>query len=258
MDHDVVSVPRAARALRTDWAGLVESPATHGRMSADAVGGLPEPARRWLTHAIALGTPLWSSVVLTMRGRIRLGSWQRFTAREVLAPSRGFIWAATARFAGLPVTGFDRLSSGVGQMRWSLFGLLPVMRASGVDITRSTAGRLAGEAVLWLPTACSAASWSDGPDPDTAVATWRTGDLSDAVRLRVDPSGRLEQFWLQRWGNPDGEGYGRYPFGGRVEAEQAFDGVTIASKVRAGWWWGTDRQDEGEFFSATITDATFR
>ena len=258
MDHDVAPVPRAARALGTDWAGLVAGPATHRRSSADTVGGLPEPARRWLTHAIAPGTPLWSSVVLTMRGQIRLGSWRRFTAREVLAPSRGFIWAATARIAGLPLTGFDRHTAGVGQMRWSLFGLLPVVRASGVDITRSNAGRLAGEAVLWLPTACSAAAWAGGPDADTAVATWRLGDLDDAVHLRVGSTGRLEEFWLPRWGNPDGKGFGRYPFGGLVEAERAFDGVTIAAQVRAGWWWGTDRQDEGEFFRATITDAGFR
>jgi hypothetical protein len=54
-----------------------------------------------------------------MRGHIRLGGWRPFTAQQVLAPS-GFVWAATARVAGLPVTGFDRYSSGTGQMRWRL------------------------------------------------------------------------------------------------------------------------------------------
>jgi hypothetical protein len=34
--------------------------------------------------------------------------------------------------------------------------------------------------------------------------------------------------------------------------------VTIGSVLRAGWWWGTDRQPEGEFFRAQITRATFR
>ena len=38
-----------------------------------AITGLPEPARRWLSHAIAPGTPLWSSVELTMNGQIKLG-----------------------------------------------------------------------------------------------------------------------------------------------------------------------------------------
>lgn len=257
MGDDVATVPRAARALRRDWAGLAVRAATQERFRAEAVGDLPEPARRWLSHAIAPGTALWSSAVLTMRGQIRLGAWRPFTAREVLAPPRGFIWAASARVAGLPLTGFDRHSSGEGQMRWSLFGLLPVVRASGMDVTRSNAGRLAGEAVLWLPTAYAAATWASGPDPDIAVATWRIGQHEDAVHLHIDPTGRLVEFRLERWGDPDGAGFGRHPFGGRVEAERTFDGVTIASRVCAGWWWGTDRQDEGEFFRATITDVGF-
>jgi len=32
----------------------------------------------------------------------------------------GYVWAATAWMYGLPVVGFDRLSSDTGQMRWRL------------------------------------------------------------------------------------------------------------------------------------------
>ena len=41
-------------------------------------------------------------------------------------------------------------------------------------------------------------------------------------------------------------------------------GIIIASTtrapalVRAGWWWHTDKQTEGEFFRATITHGGFR
>jgi hypothetical protein len=62
---------------------------------------------------------------------------------------------------------------------------------------------------------------------------------------------------MQRWGNPNGEPFGRYPFGVAIEGEKTFAGVTIGSQLRAGWWWGTDRQSEGEFFRATITGAEF-
>jgi hypothetical protein len=104
-------VPRAARSLRVEWARLAEPPG-RGQPGFDpsTVADLPEPARRWLVHAITPGTPLWRSVTLTMRGKIRIGAWRSFTATQVIAPSEGYVWAATARIFALPVTGFDRLT----------------------------------------------------------------------------------------------------------------------------------------------------
>ena len=125
------------------------------------ISGFPEPAHRWLRHAIAPGTPLWDSVELTMHGRIKLGRWRPFTARQVLSPPGGYTWAATARLAGLPVTGYDRLISGAGEMRWRLLRLFPVLTAAGPDITRSAYGRMAGEIVL-SPTAFRTAARSAG------------------------------------------------------------------------------------------------
>ena len=109
---------------------------------------LPEPARRYLTHVIAAGTPLWQSVQVSMTGRIKLGGWRPFTARQVVAGSRGYIWAASARLFGVPVFGYDRLSAGTAEMRWRLSDLLPVVSAHGPDVARSAAGRLASEIVL--------------------------------------------------------------------------------------------------------------
>jgi hypothetical protein len=218
--------------------------------------GLPEPARRWLSHAIEPGTPLWGRAELTMHGQIKLGRWRPFTARQVLAPPDGYLWAATARLAGLPVTGYDRLSSGAGEMRWRLLRLIPVLNAEGPDITRSAYGRLAGEIAL-IPTAFRHAAWSRSEHPNTAVATWQFGDDTESAELRVERSGRLAEIRVNRWGNPGGEPFGRYPFGVRVEAESRFGGITIPSVLRAGWWWGTERQQEGEFFRAEITSAVF-
>ena len=250
-------VPREARLVRRDWEQLAARGTVTESFTPAMVADLPEPARRWLIHAIAEGTPLWPSVVLTMRGEIRLGAWRPFTATQILAPPRGFIWAASARIFGLPVTGFDRYSSGSGQMDWRIGGLVPVMSATGSDVTRSAAGRLAGEMVL-APTTFRAATWSPGSDDDRAVVTWRMDEQQESAELHVGPDGRLLGVTMQRWGNPDGAPFGRYPFGVAVESEATFSGVTIASVLRAGWWWGTDRQPEGEFFRARIAAATFR
>lgn len=251
------SVPRAASSVRREWDLLCSGTERADAFQPAMVADLPEPARRWLTHAIASGTPLWQSVELSMRGQIRLGAWRAFTARQVLTPPRGFIWAAHASLFGLPVVGFDRLSSGTGQMRWRLGGLIPVMSATGPDITRSAAGRLAGEMAL-VPTAFRAAAWTSGSDDDRVVVTWRIDGQDESAELHIGPDGRLLGVLMQRWGNPGRAPFGRYPFGVTIEGEQTFAGVTIGSALRAGWWWGTDRQSEGEFFRAQITAATFR
>jgi hypothetical protein len=195
-------------------------------------------------------------VQLFMRGQIRLGQWRPFTARQVLAPPAGYIWAATARLAGLPVTGYDRLSSGTGEMRWRLLRLIPVMTAAGPDTTRSARGRLAGEIAL-IPTAFRQATWAPGERAGTVTATWHFGDDTETAELRVGEDGQLLEVVVDRWGNPGGAPFRRCPFGVAVEAEATFSGITIPSQFRAGWWWGTNRQAEGEFFRARITNAQF-
>lgn len=111
------SVPREARPVRQAWDRLRADRPPADPFDVAMLAGLPEPARRWLTHAIAPGTPLWRSVELSMHGEIRVGSWHGFTARQVAAPPIGYIWAARTSILGLPVVGYDRLSAGTAQMR---------------------------------------------------------------------------------------------------------------------------------------------
>ena len=250
---------RLPRGARRHWADL-ERPGHPVPPPVDtaAFAGLPEPARRWLGHAVPPGTPAWVSAELSMRGEIRLGgAWHPFSARQLITPGIGFVWAARTRVLGLPVAGYDRYGPGGGELRWRLLGLVPVLSAAGPDITRSAAGRLAGEAVL-VPPACPGATWSAGTAPDTAVMTWvLDGEREDAL-IRVDPDGRLRELSMQRWGDPDGTGYGRHPFGVAFSEEADLAGVRVATVLRAGWAWGTDRQAEGEFFRARIEGVRFR
>ncbi|WP_019136155.1 DUF6544 family protein [Cellulomonas massiliensis] len=243
---------RAAQA----WQELSASGAPSGTFTPELVADLPAAARRWLRYSIAPGTPLHRSAVVTMEGEIRLGAWRPFRARQVLAPPDGFVWRATARVAGLPVTGFDRRSGGTGEMRWRLAGLVPVMTSDGPDVTRSAGGRLAAEGVC-VPTTFDLASWSAGEDDGACRATWQVGAGTEHVDLRVDDEGRLLSVRIDRWGDPDGTGWRRVPFGVTVEREATFHGVAVPAVYRAGWWAGTDQQDEGEFFRARVTDVAF-
>ena len=78
---------------------------------------LPEPARLYLEHAIAPGTPLASAVRLRMRGEIKRRRWLPLTAEQVIHRARGFIGRASVWMNGLPIRGFDRLVDSEGEMR---------------------------------------------------------------------------------------------------------------------------------------------
>jgi hypothetical protein len=94
------------------------------------------------------------------------------------------------------------------------------------------------------------ASWSRGEHASTTVATWQFGDETEAAELLLKPNGRLVEVRVNRWGNPGGAPFGRYPFGVRVGAESRFGGITIPTVFRAAW-------GENEFFQAEITGAVF-
>jgi hypothetical protein len=62
-------------------------------------------------------------------------------------------------------------------------------------------------------------------------------------------------FVFDRWGDPDNTGsWSWHPFGGGISGYATFDGVTIPSAGRVGWFFGTDRWPASEFFRYQITD----
>lgn len=239
------------------WADV---PPPRGSFDPASIAALPEPAQRYLRHAIAPGTPLASAVRLTMHGEIKLGArWHPFAAEQVIRWDRGLIWQARTKMGPLSISGSDRFIDGQGAMAWKLLGIIPVMRADGPDISRSAAARLEAES-MWLPSVLlgDGISWSaeDATHPHVCIAV--TGDEAE-LTLTVDEHGRLRESMMQRWGNPEGGDFHAAPFGAIVEAESSFDGYTIPTQLRVGWWFGTERfADEGEFWRATITSASYR
>jgi hypothetical protein len=223
------------------------------------ISGIPEAARHYLEHAIAPGIPLASSVRLRMHGEIKLKGWLPFTAEQVIRQGRDMIWRATVRSNMSTIRGFDRFVDGEGAMRWKLFGFFPVMTASGPDISRSAAGRAKAESV-WLPSILCGddVSWTahDSCHPDAHFAV-RTD--TQPLALTIDDKGELKSIKLRRWGNPEGGQFHDADFGGVVEEEGTFGGYTIPTRVRIGWYFGTDRfEPNGEFFRATVDDAIYR
>jgi hypothetical protein len=231
---------------------LLQAPAPGGFRSSE-LDGLPEPVRRHLTQAIAPGTALATSAWLRMRGHIKVGRWLPFRARQVLNPHRGFVWSARA--AGV-IAGSDRYVDDAGVMDWKLAGLVRLVHAEGPDISRSAAGRAGAEAVC-LPTALLprfGVRWS-ATGADQVTARYQVGETPLEVSYRLDPEGRIRSMVFDRWGDPDSSGsFAWYPFGGEITSYRTFEGVTIPSGGRLGWFFGTDRWPAGEFFRYQITE----
>lgn len=192
-----------------------------------------------------------------MQGTIMLKKWRPFTAEQVLSP-RGMIWEAKTKMGGLPVSGFDRLVDGQGAMCWKILGLIPVMKAEDDNVTRSAAARMFGE-LTWLPYALLSdiVNWTEIDPAHIRAESMVAGQAVD-LDLEIRPDGGIVTASFSRWGNPRGTfEVGR--FGVVVEEEQTFAGFTIPSKVRAGWFFGSEAfESEGVFFRATIESADFR
>lgn len=243
---------RLPRPVEQDWVRLAAgTPAPVGFAPA-MLAELPEPARRWLTHAIARGTPLRRSVSLAQHGQIRLGSWHAFRATQVLAPPDGFVWAVATSVLGLPVTGFDRYTRGTGQLRHRLFGLVPVASAVGSDITRSAAGRLASEIVFVPATALVGQVRWRPVDEHRATVLVPVGGHIHAVTLRVADSGALEQVSTLRWARLGRAPFREHPFTVVVHEEATFEGYTIPARITAGY------EPDRDFVRLMIDNATYR
>jgi hypothetical protein len=144
-------------------------------------------------------------------------------------------------------------------MLWRLFGLIPIIREAGPDVTRSIANRIAAESV-WLPSMLvdERVHWRAG-NGNVALAGVTIDGHPTELRMTLD-QGRLIAVGLHRWGNPDGGPFREAPFGAYVDQEATFGGYTIPARLRVGWHFDdkTRFDVEGKFFEVSIDDASYR
>jgi hypothetical protein len=246
-------------ALRSQWDALARPTASPEPFQHSLLDGLPQPVRRWLTHAIAPGTPLLRSAILHQQGQIKIGQWWRYDADWALAPLHGFIWAATTHIGPVTIKGSDRYTRGAGEMRWDLFGLLPIIRAAGPDVTRSSIGRLAGE-LCFVPAAALSPmlNWRPVNDAQASAALTIDGYTSH-LTITVSDTGALTRVDVLRWGQPDGKAFGEHLFTALLDGpERTSCGYTIPVTARAGWWQCPDGCATEEFIRFGIDQAEFR
>jgi hypothetical protein len=249
------------RADRDAWERLALSRAAEtAAFDPGMVAGLPDPARRYFLYTIAPGTPLRSVAVIDMAGEIGMGTqaapgYRAMTARQILAPPQGFVWALDAGLIG----GSDGLMADTSWTRFWLAGLVPVVRVGGdADHARSAFGRVVAEGTFWTP-----AAFLPGPgivwepvDDDTARVTVSHNGLEQSVEITVAADGRPLRVVMPRWSNANADGEWRIqPFGGDLSEFRDFDGYRLPTHVDGGNFIGTDAYFP--FFKARVTDIRF-
>jgi hypothetical protein len=260
---------RQERRLAVLWEGLrAPSTAAVERFDPDSITDLPAPAQRFLNHALAPGTGLAETVELTMTGRIALQPGAEklsFRAQQILtlspAGQGGLIWRAWVGSGVMRFAGWDRYAAGEGAMRWYLAGVVPIVRAEGVDITRSAAGRVALEVATFLPTALlpqRGARW-EAVDEERVRVHLTVGEEALAPLLTIAPEGHLVHLEMDRW-DPDGvapgqPGFVRWAADG-METVGTFEGLTLPTTLRVTKRAGT--AEAFSFFEARITGAAVR
>ena len=245
--HDRRQLRKYRQALRTERT-------VDDTFNPDSIDDLPPAARRYLRHAIAPGTPLARRVELTMDGQLRLGDrWLSFTADETLAARRGFVWRPKVRFGfGLRFSGADFYVDGTGGQRFTLGGLIPIVRSGGPAIDRSSAGRFLAESV-WLPTSLLPTMGSEWEGVNDRRAHVTLPTVEEPLTVTVDEEGTVESVTTRRL---DGETGEMRPFGASIKRERTVDGVTIPSRLEVGWGFGTDAYES--FFRTELQDVSFQ
>lgn len=251
--------------MRAVWASLESArKADPPRFDPAEIADLPEVAQRYLSRAIAPGTPLHRVVRLEMEGSfIMNGNAMPMTARQILAPpAQGFVWRAEIGSGLMRFAGSDGYhAQGDAATSWTRFwlhGLIPLARVGGTDDhIRAAATRVMLEAV-WVPASLLpryGAEWVQ-TGPDSAEVRFAEVRGIEPMQLTVDAEGNPVEVSALRWtdANPD-KVYRLQPFGGRLLEMTRHQGFLVPTRVEMGNMWGTPGY--APFFLATITRAEF-
>jgi Family of unknown function (DUF6544) len=217
---------------------------------------LPPPVRRSLSRSGVVGRPVPIGVTLQQRGTILMRDrWLPFTADQTYAlDPPAFRWLAAVKGAGLPIArAEDTLDSGRGRMHARLFGLIPLVDASGPEMDQGALLRWLNE-TMWFPQAWATdvISWSP-IDERSAIGSVSAGGLTVDAEFRFDDEGRLTDFRADRFRSV-GSAFELSPWATPISAYARFDGVEVPAAGSAIWM-----LDDGdlEYIRIEITDLRY-
>jgi hypothetical protein len=223
-------------------------------LTAEALADLPDPVRRYAETVLEEGQPYVRTARIEQRGEFRLGegdgpgAWRPLTAvQHVAVEPPGFVWDARIEAVpGLPVRVIDRYTGGEGNLRATLWSVLPVARANSEPaMDEAELLRYLAECV-WLPTALlgERVEW-EPVDDATARATIRDGETTASLTVHFDDSGLIERVHAaERYRQETGD---YAPWTGRFREYRVRNGVLVPTEAEVGW-----DDTDGPYWRATV------
>lgn len=202
---------------------------------------LPPIVQRYLERAIPATDPVPTHMRVRQVGEM----WQkpggralRFSAVEEFAVEEvAFSWQA--RFPILPLVSLrvvDSYAGGDGFLAARLFGLLPVMRQQGAEVSRGEAMRYLAE-LPWVPHAIRSnrqLGWRQVADRSVEVST-SVRDAPAAVRLDFDQSGDILGTFAAARPHPEGKTSVPRPWVGEFSDYTHIGAVRLPTRGEVRW-----------------------
>jgi len=218
----------------------------HGLITTDDLQGLPLPVKRFLIYSDIVGTPWITEVSLEQEGLFKVApdkDWVPFTATQVFnIEEASFEWKVRMKMAPLViVTGRDALQVGQGSMKIKLFGIFPLVNASGPEIDQGSMTRYLSESI-WFPQVFldDHISW-ESIDSLSAKAIFTIDDKSVEGVFHFNDLGQVTYFECDRYYS-EGQSMELKHWITPVDEYRQLGGLTIGSRGRAIW-----KQASGDF-----------
>ena len=204
---------------------------------------LPALVAQYVRQSGALGRPHVGSFRALFHGRIRADvdkPWMEFTGEQVDAygalPERFFKMDAT--MTHLPGDVLHVFAGDCATMRVKLCSLLPMVNASGPELTRAETVTLLNDLCILAPAALVTARIEWTPVDERQVrATFTRGDQRVTADLQFNDHGQLVDFTSDDRcaASPDGETLTRRRWSTPLRGYRTFHGRTISASGMACW-----------------------
>jgi hypothetical protein len=203
---------------------------------------LPAPVARYLEAVLPPHARAVRHARLTQRGEFLVrppATWRPFTAtHELTACPPAFVWDARIRmFPGLAIRVRDSFLDGVGSMRGTLLGAIPIVAQEGTpEMAAGALQRYLAEAV-WCPTALLPHNGIEWRPIDASRARAMIGASGVQVSLdfHFDRSGLIEYVYTPSRPRATGRTFEPTPWQGRFAGYEERGGMLIPLEGEVAW-----------------------